>query len=149
MARIVFATAAALAAVALAGCSAKPPAIVPVEAVVRLNGAPLPKIKLLFYPQAQFNGAADYIAQGVTDDRGRVKLTCHGQDGACVGENLVAVIDEIPDELTATSAREQYYAYMKSLKNRPVPDQFRSAATSPVRVTVTAGQSEYKVDLKR
>ena len=56
---------------------------------------------------------------------------------------------EIPDDLTATSARERYYAYLKSLKNRPVPDRFRSAATSPVRVAVTVGQSEYKVELTR
>jgi hypothetical protein len=104
---------------------------------------------VLFYPQSQFDGSAEYIAQGVTDDRGRVKLTCHGLDGACVGENLVAVVDEIPDELTKTSAREQYYAYMKSLKNRPVPDRYRTAGASPVRVTVNAGQTEYKVELKR
>jgi hypothetical protein len=38
---------------------------------------------------------------------------------------------------------------MKGLKNTPVPDQYRSAATSPVRVTVNAGQSEYKMELRR
>ena len=103
MVRIAFAAAAALAAVTFAGCSAKPPTIVPVEGVVLLATAPLPKVKVLFYPRAQFDGAAGYIAQGVTDDAGRVKLTCHGQDGACTGENLVVVIDEIPDELTVTT----------------------------------------------
>lgn len=148
MTRFAFGAAAAL-AVALTGCAAKPPAVVPVEGVVLLDGAPLPKVKLLFFPQAKFDQAADYVAQGVTDDEGRFKLTCHGQDGACACENIVVVMDDVPDELASSSARQKYYEYMNSLKNRPVPDQFRSAATSPARVTVIAGQKEYKLELRR
>jgi hypothetical protein len=148
MSRITAGAVAAL-AIALSGCAAKPPAVVPVEGVVLLDGAPLPKVRVLFYPQAKFDQAGEYIAQGVTDDQGRFKLTCHGLDGACACENIVAVMDEIPEELTVTSARERYYAYLKSLKNRPVPEDFRTAATSPARITVTAQQKEYKVELKR
>ena len=148
MTRIILGAAAAL-AVALTGCAAKPPAIVPVEGVVLLDGAPLPKVRLLFFPQAGFEEASEYVAQGVTDDQGRFKLTCHGKDGACACENIVAVMDDIPEELSASSARERYYEYMKSLKNRPVPDELRSAATSPARVTVSAGQKEYHVELRR
>ena len=82
MARIAFVAAAALAAVALEGCSARPPAILPAEGVILFDGSPLPKAKVLFFPRAQVEGAASYIAQGVTDDAGRVKLTRHGQNGA-------------------------------------------------------------------
>jgi hypothetical protein len=150
MTRFVFGTAAAL-VVALAGCTGtgKPPAIVPVEGVVLLDGAPLPKVKVLLFPQAKFDGAADYVAQGVTDDQGRFKLTCHGKEGACACENIVTVMDDIPDELSASSARERYYEYMKGLKNRPVPEALRSAATSPARVAVTADQKEYKIEFRR
>lgn len=148
MNRIAFGAAAAL-AVALTGCAAKPPAIVPVEGVVLLDGAPLPKVNVMFFPQGEFDGASDYIAQGVTDDQGRFRLTCHGQDGACACENIVAVMDDVPEGLSASSARTRYYEYMNSLKNRPVPDRFRSAATSPARVAVTAGQTEYRIDLRR
>jgi hypothetical protein len=148
MTRIFFGASAAL-TVALTGCAAKPPAIVPVEGVVLLDGAPLPKVKVLFFPQAPFDEAADYIAQGVTDDQGRFKLTCHGKDGACACENIVVVMDDVPEELSASSARTKYYEYMNSLKNRPVPEQLRSAATSPARVTITANQKEYQVELRR
>jgi hypothetical protein len=148
MTRISFGATAAL-AVALTSCTAKPPPVVPVEGVVLLDGAPLPKVKVLFFPQAKFDGASDYVATGVTDDQGRFKLTCHGKDGACACENIVAVMDEIPEELTVTSARQRYYEYMASLKNRPVPEKLLSAATSPARVTVTADQKEYKIEFQR
>jgi len=148
MTRIAFG-ATALLAVALTSCTSKPPAIVPVEGVVLLDGAPLPKVRVLFFPQAKFEGASEYVAQGVTDDEGRFKLVCRGKDGACAGESIVTVMDDVPDELSASSAREKYYEYMKGLKNRPVPDQFRTAATSPARVTVTADQKEYKIEFRR
>jgi hypothetical protein len=148
MTRFVFGAAALLMAVALTGCTTKPPPIVPVEGVVLLDGAPLPKVKVLFFPQGKFD-ASQHVAQGVTDDEGRFKLTCLGQDGACACENIVTIMDDVPEELSASSARQKYYEYMNSLKNRPVPAQLRSAATSPARVTVTAGQKEYKIELQR
>jgi len=148
MTRMVFGAAATLAA-ALTGCTAKPPAIVPVEGVVLLDGAPLPKVKVLLVPMADFEGASDYFAQGVTDDQGRFKMTCHGKEGACACENIVVLMDDIPEELSASSARQRYYEYMNSLKNRPVPEELRSAATSPARVTVLANQREYRVELRR
>jgi hypothetical protein len=58
-------------------------------------------------------------------------------------------VDEIPEELTLTSAREQYYAYMNSLKNRPVPEKYRTVATSTARVTVSADKKDIKIELQR
>ena len=139
--------AALLAVLFLGGCSAKPPPIVPAEGVVLLNGAPLPKVKVSFFPQ--FDNASEYIAHAMTDDNGRFSLTCHGQSGACATVNIVTIADEIPEHLTPESAREKLQQYMRGLKNRPVPGNYRSAADTPIRVTISAEQKEYKIELNR
>jgi hypothetical protein len=137
-----------LALAGLIGCGSKPPVIVPVEGVVLLNGTPLPNAKVRFFPTLE--KSSDYLAQGVTDDNGHFTLTCHGQPGACAVENVVTVAeDDIPEHLTPESARAELQVYLKGLKNRPIPPQYRDASGTPIRVTVSADQREYKLDLKR
>jgi hypothetical protein len=140
--------AALLAAALLAGCRQAAPTIVEVEGDVLLDGAPLPNAKVRFFPQIE--QSSEYIAQGVTDDKGHFKLTCHGQPGACAGENLVTVMeDDIPTELTPEKARPQLQAYLKSLKNRPIPANYANATQSPLTVTVTPERKDYRIELKR
>jgi hypothetical protein len=132
----------------VAGCGSKTPPIVPARGVVTLNDKPLAKAKVQFFPR--FANAQEYVAQGVTDEEGRFTLTCHGKTGACAVENIVAVTDEdIPEHLTPESKRAELQAYFKTLKNRPIPRQYQSAASTPLRVTVSAGEEEYKIVLKR
>jgi hypothetical protein len=123
---------------------------VPVEGVVLLGGAPLPKAKVRFFPL--IDQSSKFIAQGVTDDKGRFTLTCNGQPGACATESIVMVTEaDIPERLTtgSQSARAELHAYMKALKNRPIPTAYTNAAESPIRITVTSEQKEYRIELKR
>jgi len=130
------------------GCAARPPEIVEVEGVVMLNGVPLPKAKVRFFPR--FENANDYIAQGVTDEKGRFTLTCHGEAGACATDNIVTVTDDdIPEHLTPETARADLQKYLKSLKNRPIPTRYSNTSETPLNVTVSSAQKEYKIQLDR
>jgi hypothetical protein len=136
-----------LAAVLTTGCGEAPPTIVEAEGIVLVNGRPLPRARVRLIPSIP--QSSDYIAQGMTDDEGRFTLTCHGQDGACTGENLVVLTEDFPEELTRTSARAQLKAYRDALKNRPIPPATTNLADTPLRVTVTAEQREYKIEARR
>jgi hypothetical protein len=139
------------AALWLCGCSKGPPPIVPVEGVVLLNNQPLPHAEVSFVPMVADLGF-EYVATGVTDESGRFRLTCNGRSGACSGESRVIVIDApVPEEARgmggdAQAAMAKYY---EGLKNRPIPSKYATAASTPLTVTVTAGQTEYKIELKR
>jgi hypothetical protein len=90
------------------------------------------------------------MAQAVTEDDGQFTLKCHGQFGACTGENLVTISEaDIPEELTVPSARAQLTAYLRALKNRPIPSNVGDLANTPLKMTVTAEQQEYKIELRR
>jgi hypothetical protein len=134
----------------LAGCAAPPPDIVPVEGIVLLDGAPLPKAKVRFLPQADNAPDSRYLAQGVTDDEGRFSLLCQQKPGACVGENVVTVSeDEIPERLTPEGARAELQKYLAALKNRPIPAKYRNAGESPLTVLVSVNQKGYVINLNR
>jgi len=131
------------------GCRKEaPPPIVAAQGVVMLNGAPLPTVQVRFIPQIKFG--PQFIATGVTDAQGRYSLTCNGQPGACAVENMVTVSEaEIPAKLQGENAQRELATYLQALKNRPVPQNYGSPATTPLSVSVTEGQSEYKLDLHR
>jgi hypothetical protein len=137
--------------VALVGCAKAPPEIVPVEGVVLFNGQPLPHAEVQFVPMAPGLGA-EYVASGTTDENGRFTLTCRGRPGACACENRVTVNDApAPDDARGMSGESQtrvsrYYA---ALKNRPIPAAYANAARTPLAVTVAAGKTEYRLELKR
>lgn len=144
---IVGAAAGCAAALVLTGCAAKPPTIVPGEGVVVLNGEPLPHAFVQFVPMIQGFGA-EYIATATTDEHGRFKLTCNGQDGVCACENRVTVIDgSIPDTIRGNQTAEG--KFLASLKNRPIPAVYGSVADTPLVITVSADQTVYKLNLTR
>jgi hypothetical protein len=138
-------------ALALAGCAKTPPAIVPVEGVATINGQPLPNASVTFVPMIQGFGA-EYIATGATDEKGRFKVTCPAGNGACACENRVTVTNAPPPESArgmSAESQAELSRYDASLKNRPIPTDYTSAAKTPLVVTVSAGQSDYKLELKR
>ena len=138
-------------ALALAGCTKAPPAIVPVEGVVTINGQPLPNATVTFVPMIQGYGA-EYIATGTTDDKGRYKVECRVGPGACACENRVTVADASPPEKArgqSGEAQAELTQYTATLKNRPIPPDYITAAKTPLVLTVAAGQTEYKLELKR
>lgn len=136
---------------AIAGCKKDPPPIVPVSGVLLLNGQPLPKAEIRFYPIEEGLNA-DYIAMAVTDDQGRFTLETNGQPGACACVHKVTVTEgPPPKDARGESARAQkaYSDYARTLRNRPIPSDYGTLATSTLEMTVTAEQSEYKIDLTR
>jgi hypothetical protein len=152
MARVLFGTfAVGVAALTLCGCSKGPPPIVPVEGVVLLDNQPLPHARVRFAPNLQGPGG-DYLAEGITDENGRFELTCKGQSGACACENRVIVVEGpmTPKGRGISEAAQTEAAnYLNGLKNRPIPGVYATASKTPLFVTVTAGQTEYKLELKR
>jgi hypothetical protein len=133
----------------LVGCGKEsPPPIVPAQGKVTLNGAPLPNAKVRYLPQLKLD--PKYIAVGVTDDQGHYSLTCNGQQGACATDNVVTVSDaDIPPNLLSENAQAQLAVYLRSLKNRPIPQTYSSPVTTPLHVTVGAVKAEYPLELKR
>jgi hypothetical protein len=92
----------------------------------------------------------EYYGVGITDDNGHYTLTCHGQPGACVGENNVLVQEsEIPAHLKGENAQLEMQKYFKSLGNRPLPTKYANLSNNPLTATVTADQKEYNFDLIR
>jgi hypothetical protein len=152
MTRVRFWAGAVLAsALVAAGCTKSPPAIVPVEGVVTVNGKPLPNAEVQFVPMVQGVGG-EYIATGTTDEKGHFTLTCNGQDGACACENKVTVTDPLtPEKLRGQSAEAQAAVarFKASLKNRPIPEVYWSLASTPLSITVTAGRKDYDLQLNR
>ena len=131
------------------GCGKEPPpAVVPVQGTVLLNGVPLPKAQIRLIPKIGYG--AEYIATAVTDESGRFVLQCNGQSGACATENTVLVTEaDIPPEFQGENRQRELAVYLKSLKNRPIPQSYGSPVSTPLQITVTKEQPEYKFELKR
>lgn len=137
-------------ALALAGGCGKepPPAILPAQGVVLLNGAPVPMAQVRLIPKIGYG--AEFIATGVTDDQGRFVLKCNGQPGACATENIVVIGEaDIPPQYQGESRQRELAVYLRSLKNRPIPTTYANLVSTPLKITVSEGQSEIKFDLKR
>ena len=132
-----------------AGCGGKtPPAIVTVEGVIQLENKSLNKVEIRFIPVDDFG--PEYIAKGVTDERGRYKLTCKAGPGACLGESYVVIVEpEIPPRLRGEDAQAELDRYLKSLGNRPLPKRYSNLADTPLRVNVVADRKDYDFQLKR
>ncbi len=147
-----WAVAGVLAAALVGGCGTgkpEPPPIVPVEGVVLLEGRPLNKVVVQFQPAT--NHDPEYLATGVTDEKGRFKLTCKGQPGACSGENQVAVKEaDFPPELMGAGPTkyQKRREYLDALGPRP-PTKYGNFAESPLKVRVSADRKEYTLELKR
>lgn len=125
-----------------------PPPIVPVSGSVLLNGEPLSAAQVRFIPQIDVG--AEYIATGVTDDQGRFTLQCNGQPGACATENAVTVSEaDIPPQLQGEDAQRELAVYLRSLKNRPIPQDYASPASTPLHATVSEERPDYQLELKR
>jgi hypothetical protein len=135
------------------GCGKVPPAITEVEGVVTLDGAPLPSALVQFMPELDQFGA-EMNSTGITDEKGRFKLTCafKQQPGAAVGKHRVLITNAPPPEAARGMSGEAQAAltrYLSGLKNRPIPDQYGSVAQTPLIITVEPGQATYNLTLAR
>jgi hypothetical protein len=135
-----------------AGCGKQsPPPVTEAGGVVLLNGNPLPNAQVQFVPDLSGFGA-ELNSTAITDEQGRFQLTCakDQQAGAVVAKHRVVVTDA-PSKYRGPSAEAQagYASYVKTLKNRPIPEQYGSVGGTPLRVEVKADQKEYKIELTR
>lgn len=132
-----------------AGCggSTHPP-LTQAAGVVTINGRPLPNATVSFIPLDKENTAG--VANGVSDDQGRFRLTTAGKPGAAVGRHKVTVTEgPEPEDLRDESKQAEYRRYQAGLKNRPIPPQYGNPTQTPLEVTLAADQPEIKVELKR
>jgi hypothetical protein len=143
----------AAAVVAVAGCGGDTrPDLAEAEVIVTCGGQPLPNAQITLTPtDTKYSGSA--IATGVTDESGRAKLSAGGKPGACLGPNKVTVIEAPGGEESRSNdpdvAQKQAEEARKGLKNRPIPPQYATLASSDITLDVKKDQKEYKVDLKR
>jgi hypothetical protein len=116
-----------------------------------LDNQPLAHAEVQFVPMERGLGA-EYIAAGTTDEQGRFTLQCNGQPGACACENRVLVVDASPPESArgqSAAAQAEMSRFYSGLKNRPIPVDYSTAARSPLAVTVSSDQGEYRIELRR
>ena len=86
----------------------------------------------------------------VTDDAGKFELQCNGKPGACATENIVMIAEaDIPREFQGENRQRELAGYLRSLKNRPIPPKYGSAASTPLKTSISAPQCELKFELVR
>jgi hypothetical protein len=135
----------ALLCVSLSGCGGTK--LVAVDAVVTLDGKPLPLATVLFVPQ---EGSRGRPAHGMTDIDGSLQLTTPPEenDGALPGEYRVVVtksewMSEPPqgDRSSDDRARKhQERSEARAGKAPLLPAVYANQATTPLRCTVPAGR---------
>jgi hypothetical protein len=134
------------------GCANQPPAIVPAEGTVYLDGKPLPLARIEFVPELK-NFGAEYNSTAVTDENGHFVLTCaiNQQAGAAVATHRVVVTEHTPDDMRGMSGQAQAKLadYLAKLKNRPIPEQYGVFSKTPLTVEVKKGQTTYDVQMTR
>lgn len=140
-----------LLAFALVGCGKPPPPpLALVEGLVTIDGKPVPMALVTFVPLFEGFGG-EVIAEGISDDEGRYRLSCPLGTGACIGRHKVTVTDApSPDDTRDQSVASQraYETFRKKLTNRPIGAAFGSVVDTPLEVEVTAEGSEYNLQLK-
>ena len=137
----------------LVGCN-RGPAIAEVVGIVKLDGKPMPNVKIMFMPDPQ-KGTVGPISAAVTDDEGHFKLTCEDQrDGAVVGWHKVAIFDGSQNLYrTPRNGRRDDDAPVAKPKPRPkgphVPDKYASAAKSPLELEVKDTKNNLEIPLTK
>jgi hypothetical protein len=119
---------------------------------VRLDGQPLPNVKVEFVPDLSGFGA-EMNSSAITDEQGRYTLAraFTGQPGAVVGKHHVLITEApTPAEFRSQDPQTQarYAQYMAKLKNRPIPERYGKLASADV-IEVRADQKTYDLDLTR
>jgi hypothetical protein len=134
-----------------AGCGKSPPAVVPTEGNVSLDGKPLANVTVTFMPLLDGFGA-EWSSTGTTDEQGHFTLTCqiNNQPGAAVGQHAVMITDApVPEHLRRVQDTRELDALRAKSGSRPIPPQYGTFAKSPLRVEVKEGQNPIEITLTR
>lgn len=139
---------------AAAGCDPAAAPVAEVHGVVRLDGKPLPEVRIQFLPDPQ-KGNQGPASSGATDGQGRFELVCADErPGAVVGWHRVVITDmrvrlrRSPRSGRRDDEQDEGVAKQKPPLSR-VPAKYTTAAHTPLAVAVTAEKQELAFDLTR
>lgn len=139
-----------------AGCGPRAPVVTEVEGVVLLDGAPLPHAHVEFVPELKHFGAT-LSSTATTDEAGKFSLVCNrkSEAGAVVGTHFVIVNEvalpiERRDREESDPEKQRKFEEMKAkLTNRPIPSEYATVGTTPLKVAVSKDKKVYELKLER
>jgi hypothetical protein len=127
-----------------AGCGPRPVYNEQVEGTLKLNGVPVPGVRVEFIPQVDESLKAPH-SSGVTDDKGHFQLACdNGKPGAVVGNHVVVVYS---GRTESRGGDDRDPAAGGSRPTAYVPAAYSTAAKTPLKVEVTADKHAYDLTL--
>jgi hypothetical protein len=117
-----------------------------VEGTLKLNGVPLPSVRVEFVPEAEPGGEQAPLSTGFTDEQGRYRLTHDDQKpGAVLGKHRVVLH---PGRGGAPAGGDDREARAQPRAPAPkVPPAYTIAANTPLQVTVTKEQHTYDLNV--
>ncbi len=139
-------------ALVLAGCSGGTTVeVVPVSGVLMLRGKPLPNAEIKLVPMADgLDG--NFVASGVSNAKGEFTLRLPGKDesGCCACDCKVLVVEgPIPGDRGEDEASIMKAAnFLKSLKNRPIPEEYERLRSTPLTLTIVPDNPKIEVILE-
>ena len=139
-------------ALVLAGCSGGTTVeVVPVSGVLMLRGKPLPNAEIKLVPMADgLDG--NFVASGVSNAKGEFTLRLPGKDesGCCACDCKVLVVEgPIPGDRGEDEAPIMKAAnFLKSLKNRPIPEKYERLRSTPLTLTIVPDNPKIEVILE-
>jgi hypothetical protein len=145
---------AALCALGLAcGCGNTPPPVTEVEGVVLLDEQPLPQAYVEFVPDLK-NFGAKINSTATTDAEGKFRLICNlkAQPGAVIAKHWIVVTDPAPEIARKSGDHDADRAAQNppaQLPNRPIPPEYGSVGTTPLKIDVTKDNKTYVLKLTR
>lgn len=133
------------------GCGGpKTPATASVTGTVTYKGSPVDSATVVF---ARPDGGRP--ATGITDSRGRFKLSTFGsEDGAVPGDYKVTVTKTAIDDKAGALTYEQLSELQSKGQAPPsdtknaLPQRYASAATTDLAFSVTASGNDFTIELK-
>ena len=135
----------------LAGCGKTPPTIVPVTGTVTYKNTPLGNVEVKFIPMDD-DLDGNYVASGVTNKAGEFTLHLQGktEPGCCACECKVLIVEgPIPGDTRSQDEKSLLAAanFRKSLKNRPIPQEYERVGTTPLTMVVSAENNKFELEL--
>lgn len=141
--------AATLALMTCSGCGPGEPQLTAAKGRLTKGGAPINKAEVRFIPTDE-SLVGNWTASGVTDADGNFVLRLPTkQESECVIGECKVTVNEAPMPEEARSNLESsgdgsaYDKHMRSLKNRPIPENLRRMGTTTFTFEVTADREVY------
>lgn len=125
----------------LCGCGRQ--SLLPVTAVVKLDGRPLSNVLVTFVPMSS-DEATPFRSMGATDANGQAKLQAEsGESGAVTGKHRVII-----EDLAVLDAPRSEDGTVLAMPERRFPSLYSDLARSPLTAEIAAnGQQTIQIEL--